>query len=202
MTIINHGEWSTYAPEKLPEGCPQGALFWQRGADGADLYEWGRTAYVQDGGDTSETIKIAVSGDRVACVTNDITRLAPPPTFMLFELTSDEQAPRPGWYFYTDSFSPTREFASTEERRASLENISARQLWLMAKEVGITKASVLASLDTVTDQDEAETLRIELTEPPRDGYERLSPAVEKFRIMQGIPEDHFDDLWAWASQIK
>lgn len=94
------------------------------------------------------------------------------------------------------------EFRQTQARRARLPNISARQLWLMAKEVNITKAAVLASLDTMADQDEAETLRIELTEPPLEGYDRFSPAVETLREMQGIPVEQFDDLWAWASQIK
>lgn len=83
-----------------------------------------------------------------------------------------------------------------------LPKISARQLWLMAKEVNITKSSILASLDTLEDRDEADTLRIELTEPPLEGYDRFSPAVETLREMQGIPVEQFDDLWAWASQIK
>jgi hypothetical protein len=91
---------------------------------------------------------------------------------------------------------------TAEERRAALPNISARQLWLMALDIGITKASILASLETMEDRTEAERLHIELTEPPLNGYERLSPAVETFREMQGIPEEQFDDLWAWASEIK
>lgn len=94
------------------------------------------------------------------------------------------------------------DFRKEEARKEQLHNISARQLWLMAKEVGITKSSILASLDTLEDQDEADTLRIELTEPPLNGYERFSPAVETLRKMQGIPVEQFDDLWLWASQIK
>lgn len=93
-------------------------------------------------------------------------------------------------------------FRKDEARKARLHKISARQLWLMAKEINITKASILASLDTLEDQDEADTLRIELTEPPLEGYERFSPAVETLREMQGIPVEQFDDLWAWASEIK
>lgn len=91
---------------------------------------------------------------------------------------------------------------TAEERRASLPDISARQLWLMALDIDITKASVLASLETLEDKVQAERLRIELTEPPLNGYERLSPAVETFRQMQGISEDRFDELWMKASQIK
>ncbi len=91
---------------------------------------------------------------------------------------------------------------TAEERRAALPNISARQLWLMALDIGITKDSILASLETMEDKTEAERLRIELTEPPLNGYERLSPAVETLREMQGIPVEQFDDLWAWASEIK
>lgn len=94
------------------------------------------------------------------------------------------------------------EFRTAQARRSRLPNISARQLWLMAKEVSITKASILASLDMMEDRDEAETLRIELTEPPLEGYDRFSPAVETLREMQGIPEEQFDDLWAWAFKIK
>lgn len=94
------------------------------------------------------------------------------------------------------------DFRNVEARRVRLPKISARQLWLMAKEVNITKSSILASLDTLEDRDEADTLRIELTEPPLEGYDRFSPAVETLREMQGIPVEQFDDLWAWASQIK
>lgn len=57
-------------------------------------------------------------------------------------------------------------------------------------------------LNDIEDEEQAEILRIELTEPPLNGYERLSPAVETFRVMQGIPMEQFNDLWLWASQIK
>lgn len=83
-----------------------------------------------------------------------------------------------------------------------LPNISGRQLWLAALSIGVRKDAVLASLNTIEDEEQAEILRIELTEPPLNGYERLSPAVETFRVMQGIPMEQFNDLWLWASQIK
>ncbi|MBA8799230.1 hypothetical protein FHW77_002969 [Agrobacterium sp. RC10-4-1] len=83
-----------------------------------------------------------------------------------------------------------------------LPNISGRQLWLAALSIGVRKDAVLSSLSTIEDEEQAEILRIELTEPPLNGYERLSPAVETFRAMQGIPMEQFNDLWRWASQIK
>ncbi|AAL42200.1 hypothetical protein F3P66_08385 [Agrobacterium fabrum] len=83
-----------------------------------------------------------------------------------------------------------------------LPNISGRQLWLAALSIGVRKDAVLSSLNDIEDEEQAEILRIELTEPPLNGYERLSPAVETFRVMQGIPMEQFNDLWLWASQIK
>lgn len=90
-------------------------------------------------------------------------------------------------------------FKAATARADRLPNLSPRQLWLMALDIGISKESLLAHLDEWPDQQEAAALRIELTEPPQYGYERDSPAVEFFREMEGLEPDHFDDLWAWAS---
>lgn len=90
-------------------------------------------------------------------------------------------------------------FRAKEARAERLPNLSPRQLWLMALDIGIAKDSLLAQLDAWPDQQEAAALRIELTEPPQYGYERDSPAVEFFREMEGLESEHFDDLWAWAS---
>lgn len=98
--------------------------------------------------------------------------------------------------YYSDELAAYRADITRKER---LPNLSPRQLWLMALDVGITKEAILASLDTLEDQREAAALRIELTEPPMNGYERFSPTVEALRTLNGIPEGQFDDLWAWAA---
>ncbi len=201
--MVNHGTWVHYEPEQRPLGVPANALFWQRKSDKADWYEWSRSRWsIEAGEDGSNITKVVVFEGRVICVDRDATRLSIPPSFTLYELTPSEAVPSPGWYLYGSVFTSERQYSSPAEERAALPNISARQLWLMALEIEVTKASVLASLDTMEDRGEAERLRIELTEPPLDGYERLSPAVEKFRVMQGLSEERFDELWKRASQIK
>lgn len=200
--MINHGHWEAYTPTEPPIGAPDNTIYWTDGS--RDWYDFSRQHWnVVSGVDSSGTVKVSVVfGGLVSCVTTDVTRLMLPGKFQLFEMEEMDTIPKPGWYFNGDGFYSDRPYSSIEERRALLPNISARQLWLMALDIGITKSSILTSLETMEDKTEAERLRIELTEPPLNGYERLSPAVETLREMQGIPEAQFDDLWAWASQIK
>lgn len=199
--MIDHGNWETYIPQTPPLGAPDNAIYWTDGQQ--DWYEFSRQNWnVIAGADTSGTIKISIVDGFISCISTDVTRLMLPTRFQLLELEVGDAAPEMGWYYDGSVFTPERPYRSAEERRAALPNISARQLWLMALDIGITKASILASLETMEDRTEAERLHIELTEPPMNGYERLSPAVETLREMQGIPEEQFDDLWAWASEIK
>lgn len=93
-----------------------------------------------------------------------------------------------------------------DERMETYRPISARQLWLMARQVGITKAQVLATLepaegDTDDVLEKKEVLYIELTEPPLAGFLRDSPAAEDFREYMGLPPEQFDDLWRMAQEI-
>lgn len=85
-----------------------------------------------------------------------------------------------------------------ERMKAEFPNLSARQVWLMALDIGITKQSVIDMVSEQFDPIEAARIVIEITEPPLAGYERFSPVVETIRIMNDIPEDQFNDLWKWA----
>jgi hypothetical protein len=80
-------------------------------------------------------------------------------------------------------------------------NLSPRQLWLAALEVGITKAGLLAQIDTMEDEALKARLQIEITEPPLEGYVRTSFAVETLRQMVDIPVEQFNQLWIWAASI-
>jgi hypothetical protein len=80
-------------------------------------------------------------------------------------------------------------------------NLSPRQLWLAALEVNITKAQLLAQIDTIPDENLKARLQIELTEPPLEGYVRGSFAVETLREMVDIPVEEFNTLWLWAATI-
>lgn len=104
---------------------------------------------------------------------------------------------------YSDGLEQDR---SRRERLVMFKPISARQLWLMARQVGITKAQVLATLEPAEgDTDEVlgpkEVLHIELTEPPLAGFLRDSPAAEDFRQYMGLPPEQFDDMWRMAQEI-
>lgn len=97
-------------------------------------------------------------------------------------------------------------FRVSQYRMETLRPISPRQLWLMARQVGITKAQVLATLEPAEgDTDEVlehkEVLYIELTEPPLAGFLRDSPAAEDFREYMGLPPEQFDDMWRMAQEI-
>lgn len=97
-------------------------------------------------------------------------------------------------------------FKVKQHRLETIPAISARQLWLMARQVGITKAQVLAELEYKDDDAEdvrehKDVLYIELTEPPLSGYLRDSPAAEDFREYMGITSEQFDDMWLMASRI-
>lgn len=80
-------------------------------------------------------------------------------------------------------------------------NISARQLWLAALDIDLTKAQVLAKIDTVEDAKLRARLQIEVTEPPLDGYVRESDAVEQLRALMAIEVDAFNKLWLDASKL-
>lgn len=85
-----------------------------------------------------------------------------------------------------------------ERIRSEFPNLSARQVWLMALDINITKQSIIDMVNAEFEPDEAARVMIEITEPPLNGYERFSPVVETIRIMNEIPEDQFNDLWKWA----
>lgn len=197
MEIVNFGHFKLTST---------GGIMFFSNEDGQDWYDLrrGLTTWDEQGNFLTAIYGAWAMVDpatlKITNVESDPSRLVPNDKIVL-GIDADADDIAEGMLFSNGAIIPAPA-PTAEERRAALPDISARQLWLMALDIGITKASVLASLETMEDKIEAERLRIELTEPPLNGYERLSPAVETLRELQGIPLEQFDDLWAWASQIK
>lgn len=197
MEIVNFGHFKLTSTS--------GIMFFSN-EDGQDWYEIrrGLTAWDEQGNFLTAIYGAWAMVDpvtfKITNVESDPSRLVPNDKIVL-GIDADADDISEGMVFSNGAIIPAPA-PTAEELRAALPDISPRQLWLMALDIGITKASVLTALETLEDKMEAERLRIELTEPPLDGYSRLSPAVEKFRELQGIPEDRFDELWVKASQIK
>ncbi|QTG15710.1 hypothetical protein G6M86_20930 [Agrobacterium tumefaciens] len=101
--MINHGNWIKYIPDELPEFAPYNAIFWKK--DNDDWYVWSRSKWnVKEGRDNSKTTKVAVTGDRVISVANDVTLLSLPTEFVLYELSENETTPKPGWFLNGNEF--------------------------------------------------------------------------------------------------
>lgn len=86
-----------------------------------------------------------------------------------------------------------------EERRAAIPALTSRQFWLAALEIGVTKESLLQSIQAEYGGAEAAALAIEVNESA--SFSRHYPLVSELAEMKGIPENELDDLWLWASNI-
>lgn len=74
MNIKNHGQWSLYRPDPLPEHAPPNALFARRASDGKDWYKYLR----EEGSFTEGSIILTVyQGDIVGTATRDPTAIFP-----------------------------------------------------------------------------------------------------------------------------
>ncbi|MGX9427978.1 hypothetical protein [Bradyrhizobium sp. LeoA1S1] len=90
MTIINHGAWTRYIPEVLPEGLPENIMFCKRDVDGVDWYE-----YIYNGAVFApNSIKASVNDGRVVAATRDASRLFPQ-NCTLIEITEDSSTDDP-----------------------------------------------------------------------------------------------------------
>jgi hypothetical protein len=80
-----------------------------------------------------------------------------------------------------------------------MTSLTARQFWLAASRINITKADVLALVDAMEDKDAADDLRIEVTETA--SFSRTNPAVDELASLLGITSEQLDSLWVWAAQF-
>lgn len=104
--MINHGDWTRYEPTPLPEGWVT-AMYWQRTADQADWYQWTRENWgVQNGADTTGTMKVLVVDGVVISRATDVTMLGGPSNFTLYELEDGDSSPQLGWHLDGGSFAP------------------------------------------------------------------------------------------------
>jgi hypothetical protein len=103
--MINHGDWERYVPNPLPEGWPEWAAYWHRPADAADWYQWTRDNWnVENGADTTGTIKVIVVDGVVISKAADVTGLSGPDAFTLYELQTGDTVPQLLWVLVNGQF--------------------------------------------------------------------------------------------------
>lgn len=76
-SIIDHGLWQIYTPDKLPELAPSGAMFARRVADGVDWYEFVRNPENWADGSVRAILLPTPVGDVTLTATRDEHRLFP-----------------------------------------------------------------------------------------------------------------------------
>lgn len=78
--------------------------------------------------------------------------------------------------------------------------LTSRQFWLAAANIGITKTSVSATIDTLALTDiEKELMKIEMMEST--SFERDHPDIASLAVALGIPPEQLDDLWLWGASL-
>lgn len=96
----------------------------------------------------------------------------------------------------------TAEFIAAEDeerRRAAIPDLSSRQFWLTALELGVTKAGLLEKAREDYEGDDLENMLILIGESST--FSRHNPVVESLSAELGIPADNLDALWTWAATI-
>ncbi len=83
--------------------------------------------------------------------------------------------------------------------RSEYPILTPRQFWLAAASINISKDQILARIDQLEDQTEAQAFRIELTETVN--FERTDPAVDQLAALMGLPAEQLDSLWLWAAGL-
>jgi len=76
-TIIDHGLWQVYTPEKLPELAPPGAMFTRRVSDGVDWYDFARNPGSWAEGSVKATLLQSAIGDVAMSLVRDEHMLFP-----------------------------------------------------------------------------------------------------------------------------
>lgn len=86
-----------------------------------------------------------------------------------------------------------------ERRRAAIPDLSSRQFWLTALELGVTKAGLLDKAREDYEGADLENMLILIGESST--FSRHNPIVESLSAELGIPADNLDSLWTWAATI-
>lgn len=77
--IVDHGKWTLYRPDRLPEDAPPHAMFARRESDGVDWYVYSRDA----ANFSPDTVKFTVlwqdiyNGFVIGAATRDVSQLFP-----------------------------------------------------------------------------------------------------------------------------
>lgn len=82
---------------------------------------------------------------------------------------------------------------------ASFPDLTARQFWLAAIELGISKSSLSSLVSQNYEGRERDLLLVEIEEA--GSFKRDYPLVSELAEISGISESQLDDLWLWASKI-
>lgn len=78
-------------------------------------------------------------------------------------------------------------------------DLSARQFWLAASRIGVTKGQVVSLVEAMTDQEAAADLLIEVNESST--FSRSSLTISDLSGLLNIASNEIDDLWLWAAQL-
>lgn len=85
-----------------------------------------------------------------------------------------------------------------EEVRARMPILTARQFWLAAASINVSKDLVVGLVDASTLPDKLE-MKIEIVESPN--FERSNPYIDLLAELLEISPTELDDLWVWAGNI-
>lgn len=103
--MIYHGDWERYTPVPLPEGWPEWASYARRVSDGVDWYQWTREHWnVQNGADTTGTMKVQVVDNVAISKCPDVTGLGFTDFFSLYELEDGDVVPGRQWVLVNGQF--------------------------------------------------------------------------------------------------
>lgn len=75
--IVNHGSWTRYTPEQLPDGLPQSIMFCRRDSDGLDWYAVAHDATAWQADSIKMTVMQVGGQMLVQAATRDVQALFP-----------------------------------------------------------------------------------------------------------------------------
>ena len=90
-----------------------------------------------------------------------------------------------------------------EELRAAMPELSSRQFWKAAAEVGVTEDLLVSAVSDPESAayvaDTADRLMAVLDIRKATRFYRTYPLLDTLALAQGIPAEQLDALWMWAS---
>jgi hypothetical protein len=177
-----------------------GIIFFEN-EEGHDWYDIrrGLTEWDERGGDFLNAIYgtwAMVSPDGV--ITNvefDPSRLMPGDRTVL-GIDAHHEDITPGM-IYRDGVILPKPVPTPDKLRASFPELSPPRFWKAARQVGITKAGVIAQIEAIADEDLKADMLIDIEEAT--GFLRLNSTVVAMTAANGIPPEQLDALWLWAA---